>query len=869
MATTGEWGGLQIRLSIPEIQDAATVVQSVFDIIITALDLALTVLNIIKSFVSSLLNPVRAIIQQLVGALQNLVLDFRQAGFYANGDWYLLGDTTREQLRGGYQAYQARMMDRLTNRRDLSRPNFTPSTTVVGLFLYAGADISFVDRLTDPRQLNRFNQLIAGFSQFLGINIAGTPLPVPASLQANFVRGATRIPPGGARPDSIASFRSSVSVVAGRTSTILQWGLSQSPASGATISAPVIPPDGFLIEVSCFPQGLYAGYLTPVPGGTGGVIGVPAEGSSETPSSYTTGMYQEAATGNTFQIFGGLDSVNLPTSVQWSESFESDGSLKTGSRPAFFLTDLTSTQLIQTNVLQAPSGDDRIFNQRTFYVPHADVLAQSLVGGSYSFELSKTDLPWQTGILEDGTPDFDHAVQATTVYVRVLSCSNKITAKDTFKWDVKPIQVPTDIQVVPVLGSQSIGVADRSQPSEIIEVTFPTAEADTYLSALQTALAVMLLSRSEITLPAPTLNPPPDAGIDTSSYIPTGLETFAQNLLPVLGIDPLSYFTNPVGPQAFGEDIRSKAGALADLIIQQRGNPPQNVLTRFSETFTRLSEWQWSSSDVAGASGNALLNVAILPSLVLDPSGEEALTMYVAKNASSLISYPTDTLASIRRCRSLGVLGTYANAGFGVASVIPGMVDVSEAAPIVVSIGSFDEGGDRVVHIASADAWYARDLIPPSIYTDAQTVLSLAAGNTTAAGGWLAFRPFQSVGNISGLAEISTTITNFLGAVGAGVQGGADLITNFISMLEQRVREIQEVIRSIEVYLAIPLSIEIPDAVGLIIVGNGMDGIVSGLVSATNKPTDGPNAYAGGLVVLGGGVPAIITDLIMLLVASA
>jgi len=174
-----------------------------------------------------------------------------------------------------------------------------------------------------------------------------------------------------------------------------------------------------------------------------------------------------------------------------------------------------------------------------------------------------------------------------------------------------------------------------------------------------------------------------------------------------------------------------------------------------------------------------------------------------------------------------------------------------------------------LVRIASADAWYARDLIPPSIYTDAQTVLSLAAGNTTAAGGWLAFRPFQSVGNISGLAEISTTITNFLGAVGAGVQGGADLITNFISMLEQRVREIQEVIRSIEVYLAIPLSIEIPDAVGLIIVGNGMDGIVSGLVSATNKPTDGPNAYAGGLVVLGGGVPAIITDLIMLLVASA
>jgi hypothetical protein len=868
MPTTGQWGGLQIRLDIPEINDAAAIVQSVFDIVITALDIALTVLNVIKSFVSSLLNPVRAIIQGLVTSLQNILLDFRQAGFYANGDWYLLGDTTREQLRGGYSAYQSRMLTRLTSRSDLSRPNLSPSTTVVGLFLYTGADISFVNRLTDTSQLDSVNQLISGFSRFFGIsNVNQTSLPVPSSLQANFAQGATRTTSGGTPTDSIADFRASVSRVSGRTSTILRWGLSPSPSSDGTLPAPPLPPDGFLVEVSVFPQGLYVGYLSPAPAGTGGVVGVPAEGSDTTPSSYTTGLYQEADTGNPLQIFGGMDSVVLGEGVQWSESFNSDGSVKTGARPAFFLTDLTSTQVIQTNALQAPTGDDRVFNQRTFYVPHADILAQSLVGGSYSFELSQTDLPWQTGFLPDGTPDFDHAVQATTVYVRVLSCSNRVTAKDTFKWNVVQQQTPASIQINPVTSTGTpVNVADRSQPSPIVEVTFPTAEADTYLSALQTALAVMIISRSDIVLPAPALNPPPNAGLDTSSYTPTGLETLAQTLLPSILPNPQDYFSQAAQPESFGMDLRSKIGVLADQIIQQRGNPPQNVLTQIAGVLTGLTQWKWSDTTVAGAAGDASIGSTILASLAPTTStdGGSEMTMYVAKNTESLPGYVTNPLDSHERCVNLGVLGTYPQAGFG--SGIPEMVNASEAAPIVVSLGSGTTTSEST--IASDAGWYARDLLTPEVYAAAQQVLGMSVGDSTL-GGWLAIRPFQSVGTVSSMTGLATQIADFAGAIGAGVQGGADLILNFISMLEQRVREIQEVIRSIEVYLEIPLSIEIPDAVGLVLVGDGMDGIVSGLMSATNKPTDGPNAYAGGLVVLGGGVPAIITDLISLLVASA
>lgn len=855
MATTGEWGGLQIRFDIPEITDAVTIVDSVFEIVIVALDIALSVLNVIKSFVSSLLNPVRAIIQELIAAIQNLLLDFRQAGFYANGDWNLLGDTTLEQLKGGYASYQNRMLTRLTDKTDPKCPKFTPSTTVLALFLYTGADISFVNQLADFSQpLSQIHQLIDGFAGFFGINIDNAALPVPTGLQANFTNGETRVVSSSST--SVVDLRTSISRIAGRVSTILQWSLAPSPGSNGELPTPVIPPDGFLIELSVWPQGLYAGYLAPVSGSTGGVAGTPAEGSTNTPSSYSTGMYQEGGTGKTLQIFGGLDSVVLGEGVQWSESFESNGTLKLGARPAFFLTDLTSTKLIHTNVLQAPLDDTtgRIYNQRTLYVPHSAVLAQSLISGTYSLELSKEDLPWETPILEDGTPDFRNAVQATTVYIRVLSCSDKIASKDTFKWNVVPIDTPESAQIKPV---GTLVLADRSLPSQAIQVTFPTEESDNYLRALQTALAVMILTRSDITLPSTALNAAHALGLSTASYTPTGLETFAQNLLPAFGGDPQDYFVSSSQPAAFGADLLAKIGVLADAIMEQQGNLPQSVLTSLSSLLSRLNGWKWSDTTVAGASGKPNLNLTILESLAISSSDINS-TMYVAKNATSLKGFPTSSSGSLSLCRRLEVLGTYPDSGFGAG--IPLMPDAKEAAPIIVDMGDW-------VFNEPTGAWYARNLITAEIYTACQQILGLAAGENTASSGWIAVRPFQSVGTVAGLQNLSAGVQNYLEAAAAGLQGGADLILNFISMLEQRVREIQELIRSIEAYLKIPLSIEIPDAVGLALVANGMDGVVSGLLSAGNKPTDGPEAYSGGIVLLGGGVPALITDIILTTIA--
>jgi hypothetical protein len=866
MATTGSWGGLQVRVSIPEIQQAVNAVNGVFDLIITALDIALSVLNIIKSFVASVLNPVRAIIQQLIQTLQNLILDFRKAGFYVNGDWYLLDDTSFNQLRGGYPGYQRRMITRLTDRSDLERPTFTNSTTVLALFLYVGVNVSFVNQLTDTSQFSLILQLITGFARFFGISISPSPLPVPAGVRSQFAGGAVRLPPGGSPPSAVATFRATLSRTLGRTSTILQWGLAPSPGTNPAQPSPPVPPDGFLVEISAFPDGLYAGFLAPTPASTGGVAGVPPEGSSETPSSYSTGLYMEGDTGRPLQIFGGKDSVQIADNVDWNAAFNG-GTLQPGARPAFFLTSLDSTQIIRTNVFDGPDSTQH-YNQRTIYVPHEEVLAQALVGGTYSLELSKDDLPLQTPILPDGTPDFANATRATTVYIRVLSCSDKVKGRDKFRWNIVPVETPTSANIIPAPnGSVLVQASDRSFPSPTIPVTFPLPAADSYIQAVNTAVAIMILSRSDLDLPDSTLDPSLVATLAqqvtvpgttsqvarSATFVPTGLESFAQNLLPIFG-NPRDYFASAAQPAPFGSDLRTKIGTLTDQIIEHQGNLPPALLQSQSAIFNRLVNWTWSQTDVEGASGNEALNLTIMESLTPTDAEGSDQTTYIAKNASCLAGYNTSPVRSVARANDLGVLTTYFETERGFGWAVEQIPNSSREAPIVVPRGG-------------STAYYARKLFTTQVYSDAARTLGLVVSETTAVGGWIAFRPFASVGNLSGLQDLSTVIQNFLESIAAGIQGGEDLILNFLSMLEQRVREVQEIIRRIRNYLAIPLSIEIPDAVGLVLVANGTDGVISGLTSSSNQPNDGPAVHSGGLVVLAGGVPALITDLIMLLVS--
>lgn len=864
----GEWGGLQIRAEIPGLSDFVDGVNGIFQLVITALDIALTVMNVVKSFVSGLLNPIRQLIQQLVQLLENLILDFRRTGLYFNSDIEVISqDTTFAGIKGGYAAYERRMISRLTNREDLTRPDFSSSNTVVALFLYVGVDPSFILGLLDTSRFALFNQLFEGFARLFGLGaLAGAgSLPIPVGVTSAYDQASSRISGQGTN-----ALLWSASRLAGRDSIFLQWNIAPSPTADPT-SSPAIPPNGFLVEVSTLDRGLYLGWYAPVASSTGGPAG---DGTAR----YTTGLYIDKSTGQPVQIFGGADSIQIGEGQIWEDCFDGSGRIRDGARPVFFLTDPTSTVFIKQNPI--PFRDGRYYNQRTFYIGPDAVRGQSLVGGTFSINIPFADLPLKADInLSDGTVNIDGAQPPDQVWVRVYSVSEKIQSPSDFRWNVVPYANPGDEVLLPVssVSGREISVSDRGLASTIATAMLPTEDTDLYMSGLQASITLAILSRSDL-VPQTAESAGTESattGPSAAGYRATGLESVTTNLVPTVINNLRTYLRTPEPPLAFSENLRSKVVALAATLVESQGNLPPSLLASLRPRLERITTWKWNQttveSDVAsGVEGNPLLGWTLLDVLAYGTTTDETapyrVPPAVAKNARSLPDVSTDDVlfnasgtlveirpisetSSVELAAESGLRLKYLDGTFGRSTIL----DVSLSAPLLYD---------------GTDVWYVRDVVPEEIYEHAQAILQLAGVAATAppAGTWLSWRPFAGIQpfGLTSVSQLVDLIREYAEALDTGIAGITQVILDFINALEQRIKEIQELVRRIQAYINIPLSFEIPDALLLPVVASGTNGVVSALVGAGNKPSDGPRAYSAGIVMAAGGLPSLITDILLL-----
>lgn len=863
MAQVGQWGGLQLRIDVPpEVQSFIDGVNSIFTVLITALDVALTVLNVVKAFVSGLLNVVKQLIRELVNFIKNLILDFRQVGFYGHfGDAELATqDTTRDALRGGYAGYQNRMITRLLDRGDLTRPSFSSSSSVVALFFYIGVDLSFVDQLRDASQFNVFLDLVNGLAQLVGLNppfTSQSSLPIPTNVAPAYALATSSSPTGSSSGVGIIR----ATTLAGRTNMVVQWNISPSPSNQPS-TGPVIPPDGFLVEVSCFPQGLYAGWLAPITAGTGSPTG-----GDEARQNYTAGFYTDARNGEPLLIFGGVDSIQIGENIEYDAAFDGE-SLRSGATPLFFADSLTTSKLLNSNVIQR-RGDGKYINQRTFYVDSATVRAQTWgTAGTYFTSISFDDLPLLAVPNDNGNINAGAAVVPDQVWVRVISCDDKIKSPAAWRWAPAPHLTPGDSAVSPVTPGPdgAITLASRGTASDIIPVTISRPQTDRYMDALMAAITLTMLSRSDLLPPSSSVTgvPVPTA-ITESGYVPTGLETVAANLVPITMPDTRRFFQQAGNaPIPFSVDLRSRVVALAQFLVEQQGNPPTTLITTLGPTIDRLLTWKWSDAPEVreGRTPEALL---VFDYTMLDvlaqgqdaESGEAEIPCLVTMNTRCLSSL-TGTLLTDTQAASVAAVGNiarkYRDGSFGRSTIL----DVSAAAPVL-------QNGEGAL-------WYVRDIVPDSIYDDARTLLQIAGvpQQQPRTGTWLAWRPFVNLDSpLGSLNAVADEIERWASVVLEGLSGVADQIVAFINAIEQRILEIQDLIRRIQRYLNIPLSITIPDALFLPLVVGGTEGVATGLATSTNQPDDGPNVYSGGAVVLMGGLPALVQELIAALIASA
>ena len=124
--TVATWGGLEIQLVSEDVVTAVDTAKGFLEVLNNALSVALAAGEIAKTFVTSNLNLARSLVREILNSLRNLIQDFFSLGVYANfSDLQLLQRGTAS-LKGGYAAWQRRMLAQLNNRNDpnpvLDRP---------------------------------------------------------------------------------------------------------------------------------------------------------------------------------------------------------------------------------------------------------------------------------------------------------------------------------------------------------------------------------------------------------------------------------------------------------------------------------------------------------------------------------------------------------------------------------------------------------------------------------------------------------------------------------------------------------------------------------------------------------------------------
>ena len=237
MADTGaRWVTVQVQLP-----STVTAVASVLDSLVGALLAVLSVvqaaLDVVKAFLPGTLDPIAAIVAGLISEVEQLLGDLREIGVFVSGD--LNPQHPFDELLGGFQAYERRMVARLTDRADATRPDFSSGTTVVGVFLYESFAAS------DTREALAF---IDRIKAFLSVDGAPQANPVPVGLEVSYGAATTGAGLFGVTSDAFS--QNEVPSVAN-----VRWRLAPPPGAGA-VSWPLPAPAGFLVEVSTVPDGL-------------------------------------------------------------------------------------------------------------------------------------------------------------------------------------------------------------------------------------------------------------------------------------------------------------------------------------------------------------------------------------------------------------------------------------------------------------------------------------------------------------------------------------------------------------------------------------------------------------------------------------
>ena len=845
-----------VNLGLPDfLEPVRQAIDAFFSALIAILNILLAILEILKTFAIGFLDPIIALIEAILALIEKLLQDLRQAGLYIHGDMYVLEGPEFRNLLGGFTAYERRMITRLVDRTDPNRPNLSSASAVVAVFLYLSADISALERII---------RLIRGV-----LALFNRKIPLPRTLGSVTALRATY----GLEGASVTSFTKPGFFPTREqiknekfsdtfNAVNLTWQMAPSPGNFLTTFAQ-FPPAGFLIEVSTISQGITVMYDKPIKGSN--------EGQEENKGrDYGTAVDTE---GQPLVLFGGVDRLKVEPSLEFNKGTTGllDSKLKPLAVRVFGQKNLSDAAPVQFSDMK--SGGD-YFIQRTFFT--SGIQASFFPGKGYGITIPFEDMPrngeWD---LSGGKVTFKAFDRPSKFFVRVRAVSKNIDGPSTFQYNAARIVFDDAPNPAPLpLTNTSLNLSDVGPLSGPLDVVFPGANTEQYLRCVISALAVMVLSRADLPVKvgsesnngdAPTLTTLdfPPTGDQLAKYLPvtdawgtyagrartyTQLEELAAILMPQLigrrrRID--KFYENTENLAKWRKRLLSRCVNMTNLLYLQN-RPPPTIEKLVVDTCSDLLEWTLETFD------NQLEDLTLIEALS-DGRAKEGL----APNPMSIgITYLEGNVEQAeKKLQRLPAFFQTARGG-NTANGVIGSVDQS---PVV-----YQRENNLEVNVLG----FMRNAFDDNIYEQAAFALRLAIGpfQKPQEKGWIAIRLFPQ--GIPAIDRFLDELLALLRSIRAALQAITDLIKRFIEFLQSRIIELQALLNRINAMIQnlLQLFIGIPTAAGLVVVANGTDGVLQALVSAGNKPFDGPQSYGGGVVLLAGGIPTIALDLFKALI---
>lgn len=892
-------------------------IDSVLGFLIEVLNIAQAILDVIKTFMVGVIDPIRAIVEQIIAEIRALIADLRQLGVYLTGDWRLVNPEDKfSNLIGGYQAYERRMLSRLLDTADPNRPDFSSSSAVLGVFLYANSG-----------DINELIGKIRSILKFFGQgNLMGKSAPYGTPTNPEIKFGAAGV--GGA-----TAFRQLGAIATGPSTPVpdsmsISWAMPAGSGGMQNVYAPA--PKGFLIHVSTIPDGFNVLSLTPKSNNSAEIQDLPRVAAAAI----------DPTTNGALKLYGGVaDLAAGSDSLDFSDVEESDDE----NAPLLVLQQDSNTPLIRPSLLQ-PSGTGKIPLIACTYLVKTGFIAKLGAGTQFTAAISRDMLPQHVtfkagndGFAEiDGDPEpsqrYWFRVRALTQdYVDALDIEKAPLAdpKNVYdESDARLYRIPkfalteaVNGVLLPTLtgtGQFTPGISTNfnafTPASGAGVAEFPSAVQLSYMNAVKTAVALAILCRADLS--------ESDGDFKLNTYAQgeglKGLEGGGRDLLAHFGITP-TWFRG-VRPQNFRMKMRWAMQQVSST-LQEKTAPPDSVAEAVVAQAAILTDFQWSDLSTSPIV-NRDSSLTVRPSGLSDAAwgalsqgqGQEyGFDGYPDKTILESLSDPDESkgVGGNPFCRMVprkilvaeyGTVGFPAGWGKGPVRLpafqespsVQAQRDAAAAKPIPISIdprwvageGSADNSPiiyvDPIISGQGSDAQVTRkgrvefirnallNYNDGALLTAATSVLQLASASVSRPIGdtqWLTVRLLPQ--GLVPLDEILARVDQFLAGVLDGAEGVIDKIVAYIEAIQARINQLQALLNQIRALLSSLDTFQMPAISALVVVESGTGGLVSGLTGSENKPSDLASSYGGGVAMVAGGLPTVLLELLALLFGGA